>query len=419
MTIGTDIEGTTSFYARKGRRRNEAAPVAQANTPLTPQPQMAGYVANMAQQAAPQPQAAPPPLYQSPAAPMAGTPGSTLQDPGQLTSAGKLYANRITQNLTTPNPLTQQAQAIENTAASRRGYVARRETQESLAQTPFAQGSAQYQRAMDESRAGVNSANQAGQNAVNAYARQLTDDNMKAANSLEDQQYGRAVGERTYQSGQDANLSATLQDQRAKQAYTAMVASGMDPKTAYRTVVGETGKLNIHGQSPVENTREYATDWVKATQPDLDERDPKFAEAVVDRMNKLDKNITGNLDTGIEEQELKDIKGKIANGTPLTPKETTKAVSNNLIPEYTLGNLPGYKDGADLVGKPVNIGGKVYTYVQGSRTRTGAGTFTTQERHTDWAQVKDSDGNNFYVYDGKFNTNPPKKTANDITPWGF
>lgn len=408
MTIGTNIQGITSFFLNKKKKTPAQQPQAGAATP------MAGYVNNMATQAQPQPTVAPQPAYQSQGLP------STLRDPGQITQAGKMYADRITGNLQGSNPLVQNAQATENTAAARRAYTGAKTTRETLAQTPFAQGSAQYQRAMDQSQATVDAANQAGQNEVNAFTRQTTNDTLQAANNLEDQQFGRAIGERTYQTTQDANLGASIQDPKAKYAYTAMVARGMDPKAAYAAVVGDSGTINeqYRGQSPVATVQQDAEDWIGRT-TDLKAGTPEYTKAVRDRMYELDKAQQQPVTDATKQADKAAIEEKIRAGEKLTEKEQTAGVKNGAIPEYTAGNLPKNKLGADLIGKPINIGGTVYTYVQGSRTRTGAGTFTNQERHTDYAEVKNASGASLYVYDGAIHDRPPKKISNDVTPFGF
>lgn len=479
MPIGTNIPGTTSYYLKKPKypagTTGPTAPYGAAQpqpAPATPPgPQQASaspmgrYVGTVAQKpvtatptaipgtyqpqpnpqqpavpAAVNPQATasspsympptPPAVPSYPAPPSAtmdplakaGQMGSTLQDPGQLTEAGRLYAQRITQNLQGNNPLVTQASQAEDTAAARRAYLSRKNTMENLAQTPFTQGSAQYQRALDESQAGVNAANQEGRNAVNAFTRQTSRDALSDANGLEDQQYGRAVGERTYRTSQNQDLSASIQDPKAKYAYQRMVAQGVDPKDAYAAVVGQSGTINeqYRGQSPVATVQQDATDWVKAT-TDLQEGTPEFQKAVRARMTDLDAATNQPVNEAKNTAEQADIEKAIRAGEKLTPEQEASAVKNGTIPEFTAANLGGYKDQkvADLIGKPINIGGKVYTVVRGSRTRTGAGTFTNQERHTDWTEIKDSSGKSYYVYNGKINEKPPKEVSNDISPFGF
>lgn len=483
MTIGTNIPGMYDYTLQKQKQKQASptpfnpsgptAPMPTTTVPTTqPSPPMGGYINSKAntllQPASPaaptgyspyrvtptapaattqpatqsptaqtpvtaptvqQPTAYTPPASAAPMpaptgapAPMAGAPGSSLQDPGQLTDAGKAYAARITQNLQGNNPLVQNAQATEDTAAARRGYLARKDTQEGLAQSPFAVGSAQYQRAMDQSQAGVNAANQAGQAGVNQVTRQATADNLTAANNLEDQQYGRAVGERTDARTRAADLANSITDPKAKYAFNAAVAAGVDPKVAYQQIVGSTGTINAQyrGQSPVETVRQDATDWIKNTTA-LKEGTPEFNDAVTQRMKDLDATKNAPVAEAKTTAEQKAIEEKIRSGSPLSDEEQKTAIAKGTIPEFTPSNLGGYNDQKvkDLIGKPINIGGKVYTVVQGSRTRTGAGEFTTQERHTDWTEIKDQQGKSWYVYGGKLNEAPPHETSNDWTPFGF
>lgn len=113
------------------------------------------------------------------------------KDPGAISEAGKLYADRVTNGLKTPDASSVNAQNTEDTAAARRAYLAKVSAEERAAQSGFAPGSAQATRIFDQSQAGVNAANQAGQSAVNAYIRQRTEDNMTRAQGLETQQYNR------------------------------------------------------------------------------------------------------------------------------------------------------------------------------------------------------------------------------------
>jgi hypothetical protein len=117
---------------------------------------------------------------------------STLgTDPGATTEAGRLYAERVTNSLKTPDASSVSAQQTEDTNAARRAYLARMSADERTAQSGMPLGGAQATRIADQSQSEVNAANQAGQNAVNAYIRQRTEDNMNRAQGLETQQYGR------------------------------------------------------------------------------------------------------------------------------------------------------------------------------------------------------------------------------------
>jgi hypothetical protein len=308
-------------------------------------------------------------VYRAPAAPppQAGQPGSTLQDPGQITDAGKLYAQRVLQNLQGNNPLIQNAQATEDTAAARREYMARKDTTESLAQTPYGPATAQYQRAMDQAQAGVDSANQQGQIGVNAFTRQTTADNMAAANNLEDQQYGRAVGERTNSQMQTQNLADSIQDPKAKYAYNRMVQSGMDPKSAYDAVVGQNGSINPQYQSSspgtldVKASQDAATSWIQATRPDLKPGTPEFQKAVTDRMQATDKAIQAPVTAANQQQDLQTAKSVLANNpSQLTPDQAKALISSGDIPSLSMGDATNSVNKmASLVGKTVNLDGQI------------------------------------------------------------
>jgi hypothetical protein len=138
-------------------------------------------------------------------------------------------------------------------------------------------------------------------------------------------------------------------------------------------------------------------------------------------MQELDQGKNGPVTDANTQADKGKLTSKIQAGESLTPTEETAAIKNGAIPTFTPANLGGGKDQkvADLIGKPINIGGQVYTVVKGDRTRTGAGTTSVQERHTDWTEIKDKDGKSWYVYGGKLNEKPPKKVSNDFTPFGF
>lgn len=280
-------------------------------------------------------------LPQAGPAPQAGAPGSTLQDPGQITDAGKAYAERVTQNLGGDNPLVTNAQNTEDTAAARRAYLSRMGATEALAQTPFAPGSAQYQRVMTESRAGVDAANQAGQAGVNAVARQAGLDSMGQARDLEDQQFGRAIGERTNQQLNARDLASQIQDPKARYAFQAAVAAGVDPQLAFQEIIGDTGTISeqYRGQSPVQAIRQDAVDWVKATTA-LAEGSPEFNEAVTTRMQAIDETQRAPLSEADDDRNIAGIKKKVRSGDKLTEDETETLISTGAVPQMSPETLP-------------------------------------------------------------------------------
>jgi hypothetical protein len=349
-----------------------------------------------------------------------------LQDPGQITDAGRAYAQRVTQNLAGNNPLVQNAQQTEDTAAARRAYTTRKATAESLAQTPFAQGSAQYQRAMDQSQAGVNAANQAGQAEVNQVTRQATADSMAAANGLEDQQYSRAIGERTNQNTQKSDLAQSITDPKARYAFNAAIAAGVDPQTAYKQIVGETGTINetYRGQSPVANVQQDAEDWIKRT-TDLKEGSPEFTAAVRTRMTELDSATRQPVTNANKETAAVDIRETLNSGGTLTPEQEKAAIKAGVIPPLSEGTVPTGPDGVTSFLKQNPSGkfavdGEVYTLVKGSSPRTGRTKYGNNPRHTDVAEVKDKSGKTLYFYDGAIHDKYPKEIGDvQITPFGW
>ena len=114
---------------------------------------------------------------------------------------------------------------------------------------------------------------------------------------------------------------------------------------------------------------------------------------------------------------------KLAAGETLTHTELRQGIKANAFPQFTAATLPRGGNVQDFLAKNpngvVNIGGKAYTVKGGDSARTGAGTFSNQERHTDYAVVQDVSGQTKYVYDGKVNDKPPKTVSNDISPFGF
>ncbi len=114
---------------------------------------------------------------------------------------------------------------------------------------------------------------------------------------------------------------------------------------------------------------------------------------------------------------------KLASGEALTKDDYDAGIKANAFPQFTAATIPKAEHVNEFLQKNpngvVNIGGTPYKVVQGDKVRTGAGTFTNQERHTDVVTVQDTAGNVKYIYDGKINDKMPKKVSNDISPFGF
>lgn len=114
---------------------------------------------------------------------------------------------------------------------------------------------------------------------------------------------------------------------------------------------------------------------------------------------------------------------KLASGAQLTPDEMSAGIKANAFPQFTASTIPRGSNVQDFLAKNpngvVNIGGQPYKVVGGDKVRTGAGTFSNQERHTDIAVVQDANGQTKYIYNGKVNDNKPGSVSNDISPFGF
>jgi len=213
----------------------------------------------------------------TPAAPFSSTSGDNVkayldkksatlgQDSGAISEAGQLYADKVTNGLKTPDASSVNAQNTQDTAASRRAYLANQQSGEAIGQSGFAPGTAQADRIRMNSQAGVDEANQAGQNSVNAYVRQRTEDNMNRAQGLETQQYNR--NQDTLQQAQGQDLQEYGRSEKATdrglQAAATAYAHGRD-------TVGDqhwdTTNTQQQAQQGVENTHWDTTNTQNQTQ---------------------------------------------------------------------------------------------------------------------------------------------------------
>lgn len=479
----------------------------------------AGAMAN-ASAAAARPASAPPPIQPAPppaapATPFSSTAGDNVkayldkksgtlgQDPGAISEAGNLYSDRVTNGLQTPDASSVNAQNTQDTAASRRAYLARVQSEEAIGQSGFSAGTAQADRIRSNSQAGVDEANQAGQNSVNAYVRQRTEDNMSRAQGLETQQYNRnrdnlgdaqgqdlqeygrsekatdrgiqaaatayargrdtvadtrydqtyadsrtdkttdnahwdtlnqqqqaqlAVENKAVADGKDdaakRNLLAGLPEGPAKNAVMAGLADGsLTTATALAKVMNPDGSIKdeYRGKTPgalgMDAEKEYAEQTVDLQDPTLKTSNPqeylKRVNAEILAKRKAETSPITNETKAVEKTTLEE---KIRNSETLTPEELESAKKSGAIPEYTAANIPTAEKGRDLVGKPVNIGGKVYTYDSGAKQWTGTSTFGGKT-HTDYAVLKDSAGNKVYAFNGAIYDGPPVSyRSSDRTP---
>jgi len=204
------------------------------------------------------------------------------------TEAGKLYADRVTSGLQTPDASSVNAQATEDTAAARRAYLARVSAEERVGQSGFALGSAQATRIADQSQAGTNAANQAGQNAVNDYIRQRTELNMDRARGLErDQQAQNQTNlgnvqnqsDRVYGRGRDAVGDARYENE-TNYTRTENAADRAERESRYAAGDTQWEKTFEYGQSKdaadrVERTGRYAVEDAKDAQARADNLDQR------------------------------------------------------------------------------------------------------------------------------------------------
>jgi len=215
------------------------------------------------------------------------------------------------------------------------------------------------------------------------------------------------------------NLLASLPDGPAKNKVMAGLQNGsLTLQNALDSVFGSDGaiKPEYQGQTPgrlgLTVEKEYAQQTVDLQDPNLKNTNPqdylnRVNAEILKKRNAINSPITAETTAA----DKAAIISKITSNTPLTPDETAAGIKNGAIPEFTPANLGGYKDQqvADLVGKPINIGGQVYTVLGGGRTRNGSGSglFGGSTRHIDWTSVKDASGKTLYVWGGKINPTEP------------
>ncbi len=378
---------------------------------------------------------------------VAGVGDTASFDKGPLTDIGGLYHDSLKTDLTSANnPYVRSIREGAQRLSDRNTYGAQRGAEEALGQAGIQAGTSQYNRALAKASGSANEANLALMNDAAGQQRNFYQNALTKAGTYENEMFNRATGER-----KTALEIAKYGDERGDLQHTtdetkrlegkgdalAFVNSIQDPKAkaAARTMY-ENGASTQEITAAIFDSYGAVGNKYKSASPGTVEAEgirDRVAAALTGQVNpktgqvwtpaeisaKASEYAVGGLENeyrpiteGTKAAEVDAIIEKMRTGAALTPEEEQKAVKSGTIPEYTAANLPrggGNQSVADLVGKPVNIGGKVYTVVKSDTTRTGAGTFTTQYRHTDWTQVKDSAGKDWYVYDGKLNEKPPKK----------
>ena len=335
---------------------------------------------------------------------------NALSAPGAITDAGKAYQDKVMQGIQGNDARVTNAQASEDTNASRRQYLANKTTQESLGQGQFAVGSAQYQRAMDQSQAGVNSANQQGQAGVNELARTVGNENLNRAQGLEGEQYNRALTERTHTDtkalvgkGDAESLINSVEDPKAKYYLNSIKAQGGDVNAAYAAMMDNgTIKEQYRSATPVQNIKSDAEDWIKQTQPGLQAGTPEYQKAVTDRMTAIDSAQNQPLTDAGNARTAQELTGLINQGKTLDATQFAEALRTGAAKNFAPGTVPLGASANDYLGKQIGIGGQQYTYLGTNKiTRDSGG------HHTDFAVVQDKDGNIKYAVNGVLSDKPP------------
>jgi hypothetical protein len=378
---------------------------------------------------------------------VAGVGDTASFDKGPLTDLGGLYHDNIKRDLTSAdNPYVRSIREGAQRLSDRNTYGATRGAEESLAQAGIQAGTSQYNRALAKATGGANEANLALMNDAAGQQRNFYQNALTKAGTYENDMFTRAKGERNtaLETAKYGDIRADLQhttdetkrlegkgdalafvnsiqDPKAQAAARTMYENGATTQQITAAIFDSYGAVGNKYRSASPGTVEAQGLLDRVTAALQGQVNPKTGQLYTDAeiKAKAAEYAVGGLENeyrpiteGTKKAEADAIVEKLRTGAKLTPEEETAAVKSGTIPEYTAANLPrggGNQSVADLVGKPVNIGGKVYTVVKSDTTRTGAGTFTTQYRHTDWTEVKDQSGKSWYVYDGKLNEKPPKK----------
>jgi hypothetical protein len=327
-------------------------------------------------------------------------PNNGLQTPGMITEAGKIYQQRVTDNLLKPSSVAVNAQNTADTNASRRNYQTQKQTQEMMAQSPFGAGSRQYQRALMEGQAGANSANLAEQNQANAVQRSESELAMNRASGLEDSEFAKALGERGYVDQQTSRYSALIQDTKGRQEFNRQVASGINPAVALQNVIDKGGTINenYRGMDNMQQLQAEAEGWIRAT-TGIDPKTPEGIKLVRDRMIARDEAKNKPLEDATTARELQAIEEKQRLGQPLTPEEENTLKSSNEWESYAVGAVPVHSTEV-LEFKKNNPDGMIN--IEGTPYKLGtAGHFKIdgQKHTTDYVElINPKTGEKKYIY---------------------
>jgi hypothetical protein len=345
---------------------------------------------------------------------VAPEPSYALKDPGTLTPQGAAYRDQIMKRLQGVDPLVQNAQATADTMTSRTNYMARMGADEGAAQARFAPGTLQYQRMMDNSMAGANSANLAGQNQVNDLARTRGAEAVSLAGGIEKDAYGNAIGERNFQVGRDdlkyqrgtdaqarqdklgqqaienshwettntqsqAELEYlhqrdaqsrqdaldaikrgdvdgainAIQGAKAKNYLLSVKAQGGDVLGAINGMFDNgTLKAEYRDSTPAQDSLQGQIDFVKTIHPEWS--DEQVQTEAIARMTNLDKTKQEPLGDQEQANQAQAVTEKIRLGQPLTAEDLALAKTQNLVPSVTSSG-----GGSNQI-----LGGGAATYLQ-------------------------------------------------------
>jgi hypothetical protein len=167
-------------------------------------------------------------------------------------------------------------------------------------------------------------------------------------------------------------------------------------------------------------------DQQKAKGEKMDAQMDTLITSMIKEATDPKKSAMTQLAEGEAEKQLQaqNLQQKLSTGAQLTPDEIKQGIASGAFPQVAATAVPAGKHVAEFLKKNpngvINVGGGAYKLVKGSSPRTGSGTFSNQERHTDVAEVVDmATGQTKYFYNGKVNDKMPKTVSNDVTPFGF
>lgn len=322
-----------------------------------------------------------------------------------------------------------------------------RQTHENLLRQGIQPGTAQYNRAMAEANAGIESANMNRSMATNERIRSNYAEMLQQAKAREGETFNReqnalglAKGLETEARAADLqkktenqSLINSVQDPRAKALLQGVLNQGGDVRDAYNqmfgisegTITGEgAGKLaeDFRSSSPAQANIEGMRDEVRAATPRIPgESEADYSarlEARVAEMAERQLNAKYKpLDTIVEKETEKSISDKLNTMNKeqyLTGDEFQEARKAGIIKNFTNTTIPRGARAVNefLKDNPsgiVAIDGKQWKVLEGTDPRTDRTDWTQSARHTSVTKVQDENGVVKYIYDGAMHDNPPKE----------